>query len=247
MTAGAVWHPAADVRVRVDPRPWSLELVHHRAVDAFWDLVQDEEPQFFRGPVLSVTGVADEGDSPAICTRWTDYAHFLYSHRYWSADHPAYVRVVFAAACLISRDGSLLVAEMGAKTARPGWIQAVGGSAEPSDVSEGLFDPIRSVRHEVAEETGLDLGDPEVAQSIHVAGYTEDLRDGSIAVAVKIRLALTHAEVRQRFMARPVGPDPELSDLLVLPLGREGTVALKSLGRPTVRYLHALLQAPELG
>ncbi len=246
MTARALWHSAPDARVRVESRPWRLESVYYDAVEAFWESVRNHEPQFFRGPVLSVTGVQADANGPTLLTRWTDYAHFLYSHRHWPAEHPGYVRVLFAAACLITRDGYLLAAEMGEKTVRPGWIQAVGGSAEPSDVSDGLFDPIRSVRREVAEETGLDLADPGVAQSVHVAGYTEDLRDGSMAVAVKVQLALTQSEARQRFASRPVGQDPELSDLLALPLGPEGASALKSLGQPTVRYLDALLQAPEL-
>ncbi len=246
MTFRAVWHAAPNLRVLVNPQPWTLEPVYQDAVDAFWDLVVLEEPQFFRGPVLSVTGVKEHMDGVTLYTRWTDYAHFLYSHRYWPADHPGYVRVLFAAACLITRDGQLLVAEMGDKTVRPGWIQAVGGSAEPSDVADGIFDPVRSIRHEVEEETGLDLSNCEIVRSIDVVGFTEDLRDGSVAVAVKVPLWLTQEEARQRFLSRPIGPDRELSDLLALPLGKTGSEALKALGRPTVRYLDALLQAPDL-
>lgn len=236
----AIWHPGSDVRVRVEPQAWRLNKNVSEAMEKAW---QEYGKRYFRGPVLSVVSAAlDE-----VRTQWTDYAHFLYSSRHLRPDHPAYVRVLFAAGCLVTVDGWLLAALMSSSTSRPGWIQAVGGSPEREEVVDEYFDPVASVVRETREETGLDLLDRTIARQVGVVGYTEDRRDGSVAVAVKAALTLNHQEVLAQFQAYQAREGrTELDALVALPLGAEGVNRLQHYGATHVRYLNTLLMAPEM-
>ncbi len=244
MTWASLWHPDPRVVVRVAPEPWVLSGETQEAVERAWEQYRE---QFFRGPVLSVVGIEPRSDGTVIDARWTDYAHFLYSSRHLNPQHTFYVRVLFAAGCLITADGYLLVAVMGPGTSRAGWIQAVGGSPVPEEISGGWFDPVASVVREAREETGFDLTEGDTLKRIGVVGYTEDQRDGSVAVAIKVELRFTAEEALARFreFQRHV-PDGELSDLYALPLGEAGLKQLRREGRTRVRYLEPLLLSAEL-
>ena len=171
------------------------------------------------------------------------------SFSYGEDVHPYRVRVIFAAACLLTADGCLLAARMGRHTTRPGWIQAVGGSAVADDVVDGFFDPVRSVRRELAEETGLDLGGGAM-RGATVAGWTLDA-NGSVSVAVRIDLdataatAITMIEYHLQRMRR-AGEVPELAEVVAIPLGRKGLQWLQRQPVSQGRYLRGYLTAPEL-
>ncbi|MCL5116079.1 MAG: hypothetical protein M1272_02895 [Firmicutes bacterium] len=243
----SLWNPERQVAVHVSQEPWRLSDDVVPRVERHWETVNRTGGRFFRGPLLTVSGVERRSDRTIINACWTDYAHFLYSSRHLLPDHPDYVRVLFAAGCLITQDGYFLAGVMGSETSRPGWIQAVGGSAEPNEVSNALFDPILSVVREVREETGFNLLDPRIARSMQVAGFTEDSYDGSIAVAVKVELQWTHQEALRQFAQfRATASILELSDLRAVPLGDLGRQWLDGQSEPVVRYLRALIQAPEL-
>lgn len=244
MNRGSFWHADPRLVVRVRAEPWVLSRETQDAVESSWEQYRQ---QFFRGPVLSVVGIRPRSEGTVIDTCWTDYAHFLYSSRHLAPEHPFYVRVLFAAGCLVTTDGYLLAAVNGPGTSRVGWIQAVGGSPEPTEVSGGWFDPVASVGREMREETGFDPTEGHVLRRIGVVGYTEDQRDGSVAVAVKVELRLTVQEALARFkeFQRQV-PDGELSDLCALPLGEAGIQQLRREGRARVRYLEPLLLSAEL-
>lgn len=244
MTWASLWHPDPRLVVRVEPEPWVLSRETQDAVESAWESYRQ---QFFRGPVLSVGGIKSRPEGTVIDTVWTDYAHFLYSSRHLNPHHPFYVRVLFAAGCLVTSDGYLLAAVMGPGTSRAGWIQAVGGSPEPAEVSGGWFDPVASVVREAREETGFDLTDGHILRRMGVVGYTVDQRDGSVAVAVKVELRLTaHQALAQFRQFQREVQDGELSDLYALSLGDAGLDQLRREGRAVVRYLEPLLLSREL-
>lgn len=240
----AVWHADARLTVQVGDEPWTLNPEMQRAIETEWETLRD---RFFRGPVLSLVGVQPTVAGTKLDARWTDYAHFLYSFRQIPIRHPAYVRVLCAVACLVTSDGYFLAGQMGMHTARPGWIQAVGGSAEPGEVVAGRFDAVSSAVRELREETGLDVEEPGLVADFGVAGYTQDERDGSVAIGVKILLNLTHRDAIARFQEfRSKRSVTELDDLAAIPLGPEGVQWLTAYAGSKVRYLSALVQAPEL-
>ncbi|NMP23235.1 NUDIX hydrolase [Sulfobacillus harzensis] len=244
MTGTSHWNPAHNLRVAVEDKPWDLPEALQDEVEAAWKTWRRD---FFRGPVLSLVGAENTAQGPVLQTRWTDYAHFLYSARTLNPRHPFYVRVVFAAGCLISRDGFLMAAVMGPETTRPGWVQAVGGSADPSDVTLGRLDAVASALREVREETGLNLTSSDLSREVAVVGYTQDVRDGSAAIAVKAELTATADEVRRQFhIFQAQQENSELADLVAIPLGMAGLSWLRDEGRRAVRYLEPLLLAPEL-
>lgn len=243
------WMADSALKVRVKTKPWNLPPDLAQAVDRYWvKTVMPLHPTFFRGPVLSVTGI-DKGPPVRIRARFTDYAHYLYSRDFLPVHHPYRVRVVFAAACPVSRDGYLLAARMGPATTRPGWIQAIGGSPVPSDVDQGIFDPVRSVARELWEETGVSLEDGRIG-AVEVCGATHDL-NGSVAIAVRIdwhrpAADFVAAAARHLDALGQAGKLPELSGVVAIPWGRSGLLWLKQWSGPHVRYLTRYLLAPEL-
>lgn len=243
MESASRWNPDPTVEVLVDETPWRLSGAVYDAVESAW---QEYRRQFFRGPVLTVVRLDRVEHHTRIATRWTDYAHFLYSSRHLQPTHPDYVRVLFAAGCVVTADQHLLLAVMGPKASRAGWIQAIGGSPDPEEVDQGRFDPVASVVREVREETGWDLKDPDLAYSMRVVGHTVDGKDQSVAVAVLIRLKRGASEALREFREfQRQNPDGELSDLVAVPLGPVGRDLLQQQSRRVVRYLEPVIMAPE--
>lgn len=247
MSAPSLWKPCDELHVHVLDEEWTLDASLHHEVEDYWRHLQRRGTDFFRGPVLTVEGIESFSLEDHIYARWTDYAHFLYSRQFLKPHDRGYVRVLFAAGCLVTAEGDWLVAMMNEATTRPGWIQVVGGSPTPEDVVEGQFCAMTSVAREMREETGFNSQDVTQVRNMAVKGYTVDAVDMSIAVAVRVDMALFTHEALQHFRQhRAMEERPELKKLLALPSGESGVRRLKEFGEPTVRYLLALLTAPEL-
>ncbi len=228
------WLEDAMVEVLVDPTPWQLPDSVRYAVENYW---KSHGTGFFRGPVLSVRSVETGAAGHRIYAQPTDYAHYLFS-RSLDPQSPFRVRVIFAAACLITADGCLLAGRMGQKTARPGWIQAIGGSADREDVDGGRFLPVVSALREAAEEVGENPA-PSVCR---VRGFTID-DGGRVAVAVHMALSEPSEAVVPRVRAfLRHSPEPELADVLAIPLGKRGTQWLHRQSAPVVEYLKTLVR-----
>lgn len=244
------WIGTPRLRVVVEENACSLPDAVRETVDRYWrESVLARHPYFFRGPVLNARSI-ERGDPVTIHVCFTDYAHYLYSRDHFPWDHPYRVRVIFAAGCLISQDGYFIAGIMGQQTTRPGWIQAIGGSAMPGEVKRGLFDPVASVRHEVLEEVGLLIDNPEVADPASVVGCTVDV-NGSVAIAVRVPLHLTAEEAifhanRHIAVLGSQGHVPELSEAIALPPAPNGLHWLESQQSPSVRYLKKFLSVSEL-
>ncbi|MCY0907345.1 MAG: NUDIX hydrolase [Sulfobacillus thermotolerans] len=231
------WVPCDALTVVVDPLPMKLPGTVQGQIDQFWAEQKRRQPGLFRGSVLTVTHMDQGSAHHYLYTALTDYAHFLFAQRL-NVDDPYYVRVLFAAACVRTSDRSLIVGVMGSDTARPGWIQAIGGSADAQDIMDGLFLPIVSARREAREEIGLDVP----YEACAVKGYTVD-EAGRIAIAVDMAIMATSQEILRHFRQYVQQPsaDPELDDVLAVPLGPEGVDLLNNQPRPVVRYLKTLV------
>lgn len=240
MIKTTVWRPTSQLEVVVDSEPWRLPLSLQHQIDEYWRGLLAQGKPFFRGPVLSVRSIHQNNRTVTIEGVVTDYAHYLFS-RTLAPDHPYQVRVMFAAACLVSRDNWLICGVMGPKTSRPGWIQAIGGSASDGDIVNGYFNPVLSAQREAQEEVGLNIS----ASVCQIKGYTED-EMGRVAIAVSMPLhddAEDIIAVAQRHVQKCAREGTaELSDVLSIPISPKGLSLLDSQTRPVVRYLKAIVE-----
>ncbi|PSR35293.1 MAG: hypothetical protein C7B46_01090 [Sulfobacillus benefaciens] len=216
------------------------------AVDAHWDAILVRQPHYFKGPVLSVETITFSGMQWTIRARFTDYAHYLYSRFQLPSSHPHRVRVLFAAALVISQDRYLIAGVMGQETARPGWIQSIGGSPVFQDVADEVFDPIRSTNQELKEETGLSPEALRLSRKPQVLGCTVD-GNGSVAIAVGYFSRLTSVELKDlikqswKSTAQPHARR-ELADIVAIPLGQSGINWMRNRRERHVRYLERMVR-----
>lgn len=246
------WIGDGAVSIKVEPGPMVLSPSLREAIDCYWEReVRTRHPEFFRGPLLTVRSLVQQHGHATVYAQFTEFAHYLYSRACLSPADPFRVRVLFGAGCPVTCDGRLVVGIMGPRTARPGWVQAVGGAAVPEDVEDGRFLPDRSVRRELWEEVGIAANDALWVRGMETLGCTVD-SNGSVAVVVRVGLSRTAdvvlAEIR-RFIrrVRDEGGEPELTDVAALPHGPEGLRQLDAMRRPTVRYLRKLLETNVFG
>ncbi len=113
------WIADPRLTVYVAPTPMALPLALKDIIETHWSQVQHRDPQFFRGPVLSLASIQRDQSRWSLSTQFTDFAHYLYSREHLTPDDPYWVRVVFAAALVISHDRQLLAGVMARDTARP--------------------------------------------------------------------------------------------------------------------------------
>ncbi len=232
-----LWKSVRRLVVVVENEQLMLPPSLQKQIDRHWDELLADGADFFRGPVLSVKEISSQQGAVVIETVKTDYAHYLYS-RLLPQDSPYRVRVIFAAACLVTADQFLIAGVMNSQTSRPGWIQSVGGSPGWDDINDGYFHPIISACREAKEEVGLSL-DP---RDCRVAGFTQDEMS---RIAVVVSMPLKHRASEVMWWIKEylhTQSDPELQDVLAVPLGPLGLEMLESQTRPVVRYLKAIVQ-----
>lgn len=244
------WFRPEQLTVRVDSEPVRLPQELREAVDRFWEAEVALHPQFFRGPLLTVRRVI-LSNRVEVVAGFTDFAHYLFSraHRHDPRLDGFRVRPLFAAAIPVTADGYLIAALMGRETARPGRIQAIGGSAVPHEVRAGAFLAEASAGREMEEEVGFEP-DRDGVRLRGVAGATLD-EDGSMAIAVRFDLGFDLDESRARIAAHlariaSAGQVPELAGVVGLPWGQAGLAALDRRPEASVRYLRRMLIADAL-
>lgn len=240
------WIRDPELQILVSAKLVTLPPELKATVDAHWDSILIRQPHYFRGPVLSVETMTFSGLQWIIHAKFTDYAHYLYSRLQLSSSHPYRVRVLFAAALVMSHDRFLMAGVMGPDTARPGWIQSIGGSPIFQDVTHGVFNPIRSTNQELKEETGLSPETLWLNRDPQVLGCTVD-GNGSVAVAVGYFSRLTSVElkdlIQQSWESAPqIHTRRELADVVAIPLGESGINWMRNRRERHVRYLERMVR-----
>ncbi|MCL4352265.1 MAG: hypothetical protein M1318_06410 [Firmicutes bacterium] len=240
------WIRDPKLQILVSDKLVTLPLELKTAVDAHWETTVVRQPHYFRGPVLSVETITFSGLQWIVHAKFTDYAHYLYSRFQLPSSHPHRVRVLFAAALVISRDRFLMAGVMAQDTARPGWIQSIGGSPVFQDVTDGVFNPIRSTNQELNEETGLIPEALRLNRDPQVLGCTVD-GNGSVAVAVGYFSRLTSVELKDLIhkswgSARQIHTRRELAEVVAIPLGQSGINWMISRRERHVRYLERMVR-----
>lgn len=235
------WIADSGLTVKVAATPMILPVEQKDLIDTHWAESQRQDPQFFRGPVLSLHSIQRDHTGWCLTTEFTDFAHYLYSREHFMPDDPYWVRVVFAAALVVSCDRQVLAGVMAEDTARPNRLQSIGGAATWEDVVDGHFDPIRSASKELQEETGLAIPQLGLVRPPQVLGCTVD-PNGSVAIAVGYLSRLPMSEIMQSVaLSWAKRPDPELSQVAAVALGSPGVKWLRSQSHRSVRYLERIV------
>ncbi|MDR7071512.1 hypothetical protein [Fictibacillus barbaricus] len=232
------------LKVRADGHAVELSDQHNFEIEQYWKQINVNE-RFTRGEIFHVHSIEEHEDRFDIILRTTDYAHYLHSVRYDTADDKS-CKVVYGAGLVETKDSYFVFGEMANHTAYPGRLQCVGGSLSDEDKNGTYFDLEKSVLRELSEEIGIDdvekLCDSEV-QFIKTGG-TYDF----IAVLFHINLDLTLKEFQQYYTAYcneliANGEQPEFKRLVTLKNNlNEISEFLKTERRDAVDYLFSLLE-----
>lgn len=149
--------PVRAFEMRVGPEPWSFATENATAIEAYWREASAKNPTLFNGRVLLAREFAVEGDIIRATYAEVDYSVLLY----WRGlGFPTVGRAAncFGAGVVVTRDGAVLLAEMGRQTANAGRIFFPAGTPDRDDIRGDRVDIDSSILRELGEETGLTEG-----------------------------------------------------------------------------------------
>lgn len=147
-------------QIRLDAGRHPLEEKCASAIEADWQNRHAANPRLYDGEtVLGTRLVINAGQLHATCRviRYAGLLHFLGLPQAQAAGM-AY-RHVYAWPALVSSDGCAIMGRMAAHTANAGRIYFPSGSLEAVDFVDGIADLEANMARELAEETGLVLGE----------------------------------------------------------------------------------------
>jgi 8-oxo-dGTP pyrophosphatase MutT (NUDIX family) len=119
---------------------------------------------------------------------------------------------IFASGGLRAADGAYLLGEMGQATAGAGHLVFPGGMPDLTDIGPNGLDLDGSMKRELREETGLDIGMFEAQP-----GWTLARDRGYFAMIKRLSSRLTAQELRARILQHMAEEaDPEFSDVRII-------------------------------
>lgn len=202
MTAAAVTQ-VARLDLRFAPKPWAFAQQHRDEIAAYFEQLRRRKPDIWNGRVLLLHDYEIDNGTLRGAFLETDFASFI-AWKDWGRPE-AGVYDCFGAAAVESADGAFLLGVMGAHTAGAGQAYFPCGTPDPSDAAQGRVDFDLSVGRELAEETGLQVGDLAVAD-----GWTL-VRDGGLIAAIKsMRSKASSMDLRAQidaFLKRETRPE----------------------------------------
>ena len=175
-SAGFTLHPLHRLTARLVPHDWDWAEANAGRIAENWARRLAERPGLFDGPVLLACGVTlDDGACEARFFE-TTYARFIAFRDAGSPAGP--VANAFAAVVPRTRDGAVLLGEMGRHTANAGQIYFPCGTPDRDDVRGERVDLAGSAARELHEETGLRVpeGAPEAWLLLRGEGQLAFLR-----------------------------------------------------------------------
>jgi 8-oxo-dGTP pyrophosphatase MutT (NUDIX family) len=197
----------ADLRLSADDHPY--ERVHADAIEANWMRESAANPALYDGRTVLFSRVALDG--PVLVgrchvVRFASLMHWRLAKRSDVAAH------LFAMAVPVTRDGAVMAARMGPRTANAGQVYFAGGSLEAPDFVDGVADVDCNMLREVEEETGLDLSACAAEPMLRVLNS-----ESGVVVMRRYRLAEDAAELDRRVRAFVAAErDPEITEPVFL-------------------------------
>jgi 8-oxo-dGTP pyrophosphatase MutT (NUDIX family) len=140
----------------------------------------------------------------------TDFASFL-AWRDWGYPSAGAIDC-FACAALLASDGAFLLGVMGGHTANAHRIYFPCGTPDRNDLVDSRVDLDGSIRRELKEETGLDIGEFDV-----VPGWHAVMADPLLALVKLVRSPLPGEQLRAGILAHfATENQPELADIRIV-------------------------------
>jgi hypothetical protein len=194
---------------RLVPGAFDYAERHADAIAAHWAKRRAEQPRLFNGRVLLLGRHAVEDGVLKGEFVETDFAAFL---AWREAGFPAASACNgFAMAALRGADGAFLLGQMAPHTASAGAIYFPAGTPDRHDVFGDVVDLEASARRELAEETGLDAREAEIAP-----GWIVVHAPGRVSCMKPMRLAETAEAAKARIDAwLAADPDAEFARMHV--------------------------------
>ena len=199
------------VQIAVEPWSWDFALGRRAEIEAHFAQFRRDRPAVWNGRVLLVNRYAIRGGVLRGACFETDYASFI-AWRDWNFADPG-IANIFAAAALRGADGAYLLGEMAPQTANGGQLYFPCGTPDLDDVgADGMLDLAGSLKRELREETGIDIG--TLASE---PGWCL-VRDGACLALLKRLTARESAEALRRRIKAHVASQrqPELADIRIV-------------------------------
>lgn len=190
-----------------EPHPFHLANRERAAEN--WTREIRARPALFDGAVLLASAAdIEDGVLKARC-HLVPYSTLMLWRRMRPVDGAL---DVFAMAVPVGSDGGVLAGRMARHTANAGLVYCPCGSFDRQDIAHGRFDADANMARELAEETGIDLGEAEAAP-----GYGVLAMAGLVVILRVHRFAAPAAELAGRAQ-RHIGAqtEPELAAALSL-------------------------------
>ncbi|MBX9775501.1 MAG: NUDIX hydrolase [Xanthobacteraceae bacterium] len=192
------------------PQPWPFAAERRAEIDVHFERAREKRPGIWNGQVLMMHRHRFERGVLEGAFLQTDFASFM-AWRDWGFPETG-VTNCFSMGALCASDGGWIMGVMAPQTSASGKIYFPAGTPDPDDVVDGGVDLASSVIREVAEETGLGIGDFVADDGWHC------VIDGPRVALMKVLRARDTAEaLRQRILrhlAREVAP--ELADVRIV-------------------------------
>ncbi len=198
------------LELRFARKPWPFAAARRDEIDRHFLAMQRDKPDLWNGQVLVLDDFAVTDGVFRGTYLETDFASFL-AWRDWGFPDQS-VRNCFAMGALRAADGAFVLGVMAPHTANAGKVYFIGGTPDLDDVVGDRVDLERSVRRELAEETGLSF-----AVARPEAGWHAIFDEARIAMVKVLCTAEPAAALREKilaFLARQ--RRPELAGLHVV-------------------------------
>lgn len=200
--------PLDRVDIALDAAPHPFGPANRQEIERNWAAELAARPRLFNGPMVLLSALALRGGGLAGTYQPIDFATFMY----WRKTRPAGGEHCFAHAMPVSADNALIAVKMGGHTANAGRVYFAAGSFEPDDFVGGMLSVEANMRREVAEETGLDLGEADAERGFHA--WSDDRQTVVFRRYIFADDAETLAARIANFVA--ADPDPEITGPVIL-------------------------------
>lgn len=196
-------------RLSVTDEPLEYERANRAAIEAHWQWAKARRPRIWNGEFFMFSGVGIEEGTLRATGHRTDFATFLH----WCANGRPYgVSHISGTSLPETADGALLAVRMADHTVNAGEVYFPAGSLDAEDLVSGRLDVMNSIAREMAEETGLGLGEGDLDRDFTVA-----FDRNALHVARRGRLNYTFAECAARLAEHQAETgDDEVTDAVAI-------------------------------
>jgi 8-oxo-dGTP pyrophosphatase MutT (NUDIX family) len=138
---------------RVEEQAWPWAQKHAAEIAEYWKSAIVEKPDLFDGKVLIATEVAVEKSRLVAELTAVRYSAL----NFWTKSGFPHAGVfnMFGSGVVVTKDGAVVLGEMGAHTSNAGFTYFPCGTPDTDDVDGDTLDVERSILREFEEETGL--------------------------------------------------------------------------------------------